>query len=201
MEAALIEPLATPVHAARIAGDLRGKAVAIQGAGTIGLLMLAAARAAGARWIVVTDVLESKLQKALELGADDVVSALDTDIAASVRSKLGESADFVFDCVANQKTIEAAIEMAMKGGTVVVVGVPHGPVSVPLHVIQDQQIRIQGTITYLPEDYDDAVSIIKGGQVRPQDFITATFPLSRASEAFAAAASGSHTKVLITADE
>src|SRR5665648_675971 len=43
-QAALIEPLATPVHAARLAGDLSGKTVAILGSGTVGLLMLAAAR-------------------------------------------------------------------------------------------------------------------------------------------------------------
>ena len=46
-QAALIEPLATPVHAERLAGELAGKAVVVQGSGTIGLLTLVAARAAG----------------------------------------------------------------------------------------------------------------------------------------------------------
>jgi 2-desacetyl-2-hydroxyethyl bacteriochlorophyllide A dehydrogenase len=196
-QAALIEPLATPVHAARLAGDLRGKTVVIQGAGTIGLFMLAAVRAAGADNIIVTDILEDKLNKALKLGAKGVVSALSEDLSGDVRTALGESADVVFDCVSTEKTIQSAIEMAMKGGTVVVVGVPHGPVNVPLHIIQDQQMRIQGAATYLAEDYDDAAAMIIRGQVSPEDFITATFSLDRAEEAFEAAASGKHTKILV----
>ena len=59
-QAALIEPLATPVHAVRLAGDLRGAKVAILGAGTIGLLALTAARRAGADRIVSTDPVASK---------------------------------------------------------------------------------------------------------------------------------------------
>lgn len=196
-QAALIEPLATPVHAARLAGDLLGKAVVIQGAGTIGLFMLATARAAGADKVIVTDILEEKLDNARRLGADGVVSALSENLSEDVRAILGESADVVFDCVSTQKTIQSAVEMAMKGGTVVVVGVPHGPVNIPLHIIQDQQIRIQGAATYLAEDFDDAVDMIIRGQVKPEDFITATFPLCRAREAFTAAASGKHTKVLV----
>jgi 2-desacetyl-2-hydroxyethyl bacteriochlorophyllide A dehydrogenase len=197
-QAALIEPLATPVHAARLAGDLQGKAVVIQGAGTIGLFMLAAARAAGAEKIIVTDILEDKLNKALRLGATGVVSALSENLSGDVRTALGESADVVFDCVSTQRTIQSGLEMAMKGGTVVVVGVPHGPVNVPLHIIQDQQMRIQGAATYLAEDFDDAASMILRGQVSPEDFITATYPLDQAKDAFTAAASGRHTKILIT---
>ncbi|MGN5734757.1 zinc-dependent alcohol dehydrogenase [Arthrobacter psychrochitiniphilus] len=200
-QAALIEPLATPVHAARIAGDLTNKTVVIQGAGTIGLLMLAAARAAGARTIVMTDVLKEKLEKAKSMGADDGVDALLPNMATIVREKLGESADYVFDCVANQYTIEAAVSLATKGGTVVVVGVPHGNITVPLHLVQDHQIRIQGTITYLEEDYDKAVAIIRNGHVSPTDFITGRYPISQAAEAFRVAVSGKHTKVLITAEK
>ncbi|MDP9987440.1 2-desacetyl-2-hydroxyethyl bacteriochlorophyllide A dehydrogenase [Arthrobacter oryzae] len=197
-QAALIEPLATPVHAARLAGDLQSKAVVIQGAGTIGLFMLAAVRAAGAENIIVTDILEDKLNKALSLGAKGVVSALSENLSEDVRMALGESADVVFDCVSTQKTIQSAIEMAMKGGTVVVVGVPHGSVNVPLHIIQDQQMQIQGAATYLAEDYDDAAAMIMRGQVNPNDFITATFPLDHAEDAFKAATSGKHTKILVT---
>lgn len=62
--AVLIEPLATPVHAARLAGDLHGRAVVILGAGTIGLLMLAVVRSLGVRAVVVTDKLESKRSRA-----------------------------------------------------------------------------------------------------------------------------------------
>ena len=74
-QAALVEPLATPVHAVRLAGDLAGKTVAVLGAGTIGLLTLVAARHAGARKIVSTDTLAAKRDLAVALGAAAAVDA------------------------------------------------------------------------------------------------------------------------------
>jgi 2-desacetyl-2-hydroxyethyl bacteriochlorophyllide A dehydrogenase len=195
--AALIEPLSTPVHAARIAGPLRGKAVAILGAGTIGLLMLAVARWSGAARVVVTDPLPTKRDIALRLGADAAVDALAPDVAAQVRAALGESADVVFDCVAVRSTTLAAIDMALKGGTVVIVGVPSADFEIPIRIIQDQQIRLQGSATYVPQDYATAMEMIRSGHVQADDFVTGRFPLERAEEAFAASTSGEHIKVLV----
>ena len=62
-------------HAVKLSGGVQYKAVVIIGAGTIGLLVLAAARHAGARRIVMTDMLRSKRERALRLGADAVVDA------------------------------------------------------------------------------------------------------------------------------
>jgi L-iditol 2-dehydrogenase len=196
--AALIEPLSTPVHAVRLAGDLTGKAVAILGAGTIGLLMLRVARAHGAGRIVMTARSRTNRDRALAFGADATADASAPDAAEQVRAALGESADVVFDCVADERTMAQAIGMANKGGTVVVVGVPAGEVPIPLQTIQDSQIRIQGSATYLPEDYADAMDLLRKGIVTAADFITATHPLSEAAAAFADADSGHHIKVLLT---
>jgi len=198
-QAALVEPLSTPVHAARLAGDLHGRAIAILGAGTIGLLVLAAVRHFGARRVVMTDLLESKRQRALRHGADAVVDASRQDMVAAVRTELAESADVVFDCVAAQSTMDQAIGMALKGGTVVVVGVPTRNVTIPLPLVQDQQIRIQGSATYLPEDYRIAIEMIAAGEIDAKDFITATYPLDDAAAAFAAASAGEQVKVLVMA--
>jgi 2-desacetyl-2-hydroxyethyl bacteriochlorophyllide A dehydrogenase len=199
-QAALIEPLATPVHAVRLAGDLTGKAVAILGSGTIGLLTLVAARHAGAGKVVCTDPLPAKRELALAMGADDVVDASAEDLAGEVRGSLGESADFVFDCVSYQATIDAAIKMAVKGGTVVVIGGPRKPVTVDLPVVQEYQVRIQGSATYRWQDFDDATRIIDEGGVDAERLVTATYPLPRADEAFAAISSGEQVKILVTAD-
>jgi len=199
-QAALIEPLATPVHAMRLAGDLTGAKVAILGSGTIGLLALTAARRAGAATIVSTDPLASKRELALALGADAVIDAGRDDLAKAVRGELGESADFVFDCVAYEATLAQAIEMAVKGGTVVVLGGARKSASVDLPVIQEFQVRIQGAATYRWEDFDDATAIIGGDAFDANRFITATFPLSSAAAAFAAISSGAEVKILVVAD-
>ncbi|MEP6648299.1 MAG: alcohol dehydrogenase catalytic domain-containing protein [Lapillicoccus sp.] len=195
--AALIEPLSTPVHAGRIAGPLDGRAVTVLGAGTIGLLMLAVARWSGAAKVVVTDPLPAKREAALRLGADAVVDATAPDVAAQVRAALGESADVVFDCVAVKSTTLAAIDMALKGGTVAIVGVPSADFELPIRIMQDQQIRLQGSATYVPQDYATAIEIIRSGAVRAKDFITGQFSLERAEQAFEASTSGEHIKVLI----
>jgi 2-desacetyl-2-hydroxyethyl bacteriochlorophyllide A dehydrogenase len=198
--AALIEPLSTPVHAVRVAGDVAGKAVVVLGAGTIGLLVLAAVRAHGAKRVVVTDVLPAKRERALRLGADAAVDAAAPDVAEQSRAALGESADVVFDCVAIQPTVVQAIAMASKGGTVVVVGVPTGDVSVPLAIVQDHQIRIQGSATYLPEDYAESIELLRRGAVRADDIVTAVRPVEDVARAFADSLSGDHIKVLVALD-
>jgi 2-desacetyl-2-hydroxyethyl bacteriochlorophyllide A dehydrogenase len=192
--AALIEPLSTPVHAIRLADGVHERSVAILGAGTIGLLMLRVARARGARRIVMTARSAANRERALAFGADAAVAP------GEVRAALGESADVVFDCVAEQSTMLEAIAAANKGGTVVVIGVPAGDVTIPLAVLQDSQIRIQGSATYLPEDFADAMSLLAGGVVTADEFITSVRPLADAAEAFRDAGSGGHLKVLLAPD-
>jgi 2-desacetyl-2-hydroxyethyl bacteriochlorophyllide A dehydrogenase len=197
LTASLVEPLSTPVHAGRITGPLKDKTVVVMGCGTIGLLMLAVARYEGARRIVMTDPLDAKRDIALRHGADAVVDSSAADLIDRVRVALAESADVVFDCVAIQPTIAAAIHLATKGGTVAIVGVPPADVLLPTIAVQDNQIRIQGCATYVSQDCTKAIEMLQAGAVTAQDFVTAQFPLSRAKEAFAAASSGHEIKVLI----
>jgi len=199
--AALIEPLATPVHAVRLAGEVAGRSVAVLGAGTIGLLTLAVLRARGAGKVVSTDPNPRKRDRAAALGADATIDARTPDVAGQVRKELGGSADVVIDCVAVQSSMNQAIAIADKGGTVVVVGVPAADVTVPLSIVQDHQIRIQGSATYLPEDFKDSAGLLRAGAVRAADFVTATRPLAQVAEAFELASSGNHVKVLVTVGE
>jgi len=204
--AALVEPLSTPVHAVRLAGDafgsgldgVRGRTAVVLGAGTIGLLVLAVLKAHGVGTVVVTDVQAAKRDKAISLGADAVVDAVAADVVDQVRAALGQSADVVVDCVAIEPTMRQAIALASKGGTVVVVGVPAADVTVPLAIVQDHQIRIQGSATYLPEDYKESIRLLQAGAVRASDIVTATRPLEHVAEAFDLSASGEHIKVLVS---
>lgn len=199
-QAALVEPLATPVHAVRLLGNLKDKTVAIFGAGTIGLLTLIAARDAGARKVVSTDPLANKRQMALDLGADAVVDSATDDIVGAVRGELGESADVVFDCVSAQATLDSAVKLAIKGGTVAILGGPRKPVTLDLPVVQEYQVRLQGCATYRSEDFADAMRIIESGAFDISRLVTSTFPLPQAAEAFAAISSGREAKILVVAD-
>ena len=198
--ASLVEPLATPVHAVRLVGPLAGRRVAIIGAGPIGLLALAAARASGAEGVVVTDVLPDKRERAQRLGAASTVDATAPDAVAQVRSALGGSADVVFDCVGMEVTMRQAIAMVDRGGTVALVGVPAGDLTLQMAIVQDRRIRIQGVATYLPQDVGRAMDLLEQGAVDVRSLVTAVVPMDDAARAFELATSGEHVKVLVSDD-
>jgi L-iditol 2-dehydrogenase len=198
--AALVEPLATATHAARVAGNLNGAAVAVLGAGSIGLLTMLSARAAGATAVVMTDLVEARRGAALELGATAAVDPADPAAAEAIRSALPHRPDVVFDCVANESTLNHAIGLAEKGGTVIVIGVPSGPAQIPLPIIQDREIRIQGSAMYVGEDVLRAIQLLADGVVDADKLVTAQYPLERTAEAFTAARSGSNIKVHVRLD-
>ena len=202
LQAVLVEPLATPVHAVAKTGDLTGRAVAVLGAGPIGLLTVVAARHAGAARIAVTDLLEGKRARALRLGADTALSAGSPDLAAQAHAALGGPADVVFDCAARGESIAQAVDIVAKGGHIVVVGVGAvGDTPVRLDLVQDREIRIEGTLMYTAEDYRTAMSLIAAGAVDTAEIITATYPLEEAALAFSASLDLEQVKVLVTADD
>ncbi|MFC8245131.1 zinc-dependent alcohol dehydrogenase [Streptomyces chartreusis] len=201
IEAALVEPLATPVHAVAKAGDLSGRTVAVLGAGPIGLLTLIAARQAGAALIAVTDLLDGKRARALRLGADAAPPADAPDLVEQAHAALGGPADVVFDCVAREQSMAQATDLVARGGHIVVVGVGSpGATPVRLDLVQDREIRIEGTLMYTGEDYRTAMALITSGAVDATEIVTAVYPLADAAGAFAASVDPDQVKVLVTVD-
>ncbi len=197
LDAVLIEPLATPVHAARIAGDLTGCRVAVLGVGTIGLMSVVAARQAGAGVVVVSDLEPLKRERAVRLGADRAVDAAAGDFAAQLVEALGGPADVVFDCVGSEATIAQAVSVLRRAGTLLVVGVPARAGVVPLPLVQDWELRIQGCANYTAADIDTAMAIVADGGLPSDQIVSARFPVEDAVDAFAAAALGTAGKVVV----
>jgi len=191
--AAMIEPLSTVVHAVRAVGGVEGKKVVVLGAGTIGLALAMVARVAGAAHVTVTDLVPGKRALATGLGVD---RALDAALGAdALRDETPSPADVVFDCVSSTVTLETAIALARRGGTIAVVGAAHGKrFEVPLGVLQDDELRILGVSMSLSEDFDEAERLALG-DVALDRLVTATLPLERAADAFELAASGEAVKV------
>jgi len=98
--------------------------------------------------------------------------------------------------VSNQATVGEAIKMAIKEGTVVVLGGPRKHMTVDLPVIQEYQIRLQGAAIYCWEDFDEDIGIIGSKDFDADLFMTAALPLPKAVEAFAAISSGGEVRSL-----
>jgi threonine dehydrogenase-like Zn-dependent dehydrogenase len=156
-----------------------------------------AAIAAGASSVAVSDPLEEKRRHAIALGAAAAFDPMSSQFIKAVRESLPHRPDVVFDCVAGQTSIAQAIALAEKGGSVIVIGVPRGPVEIPLPVVQDREIRIQGSAMYVEQDVLRAIDLIRDHTVDAERMVTATYPLEQAAEAFAAARSGNHLKVQV----
>ncbi|GAB4329594.1 MAG: alcohol dehydrogenase catalytic domain-containing protein [Promethearchaeota archaeon] len=189
--AALVEPLAVGVHAARRAGDLAGKNVVIFGAGTIGLLLTQVVRLAGAKRIVVVDLLEERLKLASQFGATTVVNASNQDVVQSLlANRPYEGWDVAFEAVGVEATIRQALGVVRKGGRVVVVGVFGEEARVNVGNVQDRETEIFGTLMYVRRDFQDAIDLIAGGKVEVGQLVSQVFKLDgddSVKAAFAAA--------------
>lgn len=142
--AVLAEPLAVALHALGRAGDVNGAQVLVTGAGPIGLLAVAAARAAGAE-VTATDVHPGPLARARQLGAVTTI-----DVTAE---RLLESAfDVVLECSGVPASITAALAAVRPAGTVVQVGmVPDAPRPVNLAPFIAKEVRYLGTFRFHDE--------------------------------------------------
>ncbi|HXW81908.1 MAG TPA: alcohol dehydrogenase catalytic domain-containing protein [Acidimicrobiales bacterium] len=194
-QAALVEPMSTAMHAVRVAGDLVGRRVAVLGGGSIGLLTLVAANKSGAAMVAVTEPIEPKRELALRLGADLAIDPTSDDAVGELRRAFAGRADVVFDCVSSQTSITQAISLAEKGGSVIVVGVAAHDVTIPLSIVQDREIRLEGSAMYTAQDVRAAMGLVGGASFPANDLVTATLPLDDAAQAFRLASGGDQVKV------
>jgi (R,R)-butanediol dehydrogenase/meso-butanediol dehydrogenase/diacetyl reductase len=111
-QAALIEPLSVTIDVIRRSQLVLGDVVVVQGAGTIGLFTLQCAQAAGAGKVIVTEVVEKRLEKAKELGADVVINAAREDVLKRVTELTdGFGPDIVFDCTGNPEANRTMLDI------------------------------------------------------------------------------------------
>lgn len=188
--AALAEPLAVALHAVGMVPDLNGRSVLITGAGPIGLLVLAAARAAGAERITVTDLQEAPLALATRIGASEVrVVGQDPTDASSF--------DVVFECSGSAPALSQAVRAAAPAGTLVQVGMlPNEAIGVNLSPVLAKELTIHGAFRFSSE-IDAAITMLADGE-HFDAVVTHVVPAERAPEAFALARDSSDSsKVLL----
>ncbi len=190
--AALTEPLAVAVHGLRLAPVCAGDRVAVLGAGTIGLMSVAAARASGASEVWVTARYAHQAEAARRLGATRVFtgSAAYVELAEAGSQR---PPDVVVETVGGQAdTLEQALPLVRRGGTVVVLGLFTSMPALNGILLVIKEIRIVGSMTYgrtiAGADFERALDILSG---RAQDFasiVTHRYPLEQIQAAFSTAA-------------
>lgn len=196
--AALAEPLAVALHAVARAGEIRDKRVAVFGGGPIGLLIMLAARLAGAASVAVIDLAAKPLAYATELGADQVIDlATSPDELRSVQVKGG--LDVVFEASGAPAGLSSALATARRGGTLVQVGnLAAGELPVAFNTVMARELTVRGAFRF-GKEYHRAVELIATGKVDVLRLVTAQLALDRAPEALRLALDRSQSvKVVLT---
>jgi L-iditol 2-dehydrogenase len=193
-EAALIDTFSVCLHAQHLSGLSINDKVAIVGAGPIGLGQLMLAKASGAD-VLITDVVDSALDLAKELGADVVLNSSREDpVAAAKAFTGGRGADLVFECCGGPSmptTLPQATGMARRGGKVVIVGgFDAGVTEIGLEWqrIQMSEIQLIPSASFsfwgLDAEQGMVLELLAKGKLDANKLITHKFELDRINEAF-----------------
>jgi threonine dehydrogenase-like Zn-dependent dehydrogenase len=191
---ALIEPLSCVLHALDRAPVLTGQRVAVYGAGSIGLLAVVVARAAGARSIHVVEPSPARRKAALDLGADSAVTPDEATVTRTI--------DIGIEASGHPSAVTAAIDALDKRGTLLQMGVVSSEQTIPLrpYDLFDRELTFVGSQS-VATSFAAAVAMMPDLADTVERLVTHTFPLAQYGEAIAAAHSDSALKVHILPTE
>lgn len=179
--AAMAEPVAVGLHGAMKMPTAGGNAV-VFGAGGIGLLVAQALRARGAGRVFVADVKDRSLKAAREIGFETIRS----DDPAAWNGLKGTPIHCVYDVVGHVPAITSrGLSLLERHGKFVVIG-GQNEMPVDLSPVLSRELCIEGSGWTTREDFEEAIGLLADGRVRCEKMITATYPLEKINEAFAA---------------
>lgn len=195
-EGAMVEPLSVALHAVRRAGALMGKRVLVTGCGPIGALAVVAARRAGAREVVATDMGDFALRKALQVGADQVINVAEDPQALQAFNAGKGHFDVLFECSGSERALRGALEALRPRGIIVQVGLG-GEMTLPVNTIAAKELELRGTFRF-HEEFAIGVDLLNKGLVDLKPLISASLPYRDATRAFKLASDRSQAmKVLL----
>jgi L-iditol 2-dehydrogenase len=198
-EGAMCEPLAVGMYATERAGVGLGQAVAVLGAGPIGLVTLQAAKARGATTLISTDVEDGRLALAKQLGATHTVNARRDDPVGAIKDITGGGgADVVLEAAGTALTIQQSLKAVRSGGRVIIIGLPRED-EVPLSMpdLLSRELDVGGLFRYR-NVYPAAIAAIASGLVDVKSMITHRYELAQAEDALVFADTHKHECIKVS---
>ena len=198
-DAVLVEPVSCAINGVTRANVKVGDAVAIIGAGPMGLIWTQLVKHRGAGLIIVSDLVEKRLEMAKKMGADIIVNPRKDDFIEVVRDATdGKMADICVEVVGNPATVEQAIRATGYGGRTVIFGTTKKGLKVPIepYDIMRHEKEIIGSFianyTFLP-----AIAAMYEGIVNSDLLITHEYRLEQFGEALKVHKSGEALKIVL----
>jgi len=187
-EAVLVEPLSIAIHALKLSGQPVPDAVAVLGAGPIGLSVLLAARAAGVRAVYMTDKIDSRVEVARKAGTSWAANPDREDIVARMRSLSPDGLDAVYECCGDPSALAQAVDLLKPGGRLLIIGIPAvDRVCFDIHTLRRRELSLHN-VRRQRFCVREALDLIRNKQVGVGFMATHKFALEDARRAFELAA-------------
>lgn len=180
-QAALLEAVAVALHAVSLVPITPEDSALVVGAGTIGVLLQQALRAAGCARVFVSDIDPTRLARSQKLGATATLSGKIPEQIADLTN--GAGVDVAIEAVGNNEAVNTAIDSVRKGGNVVLVGNVSPTVTIALQKVVSRQLRLQGSCASAGE-YPKAIELISSGAINVKPLISAVAPLAEGPQWF-----------------
>ena len=187
-EGTMIEPLACVVRAQRIIDVREGHTVLVMGCGISGLLNIMVAKLKKAR-VIATDINDHRLDRALELGADEVFNA---------KEDLDLKADRIIMCTGAMSAFESAFRYIDKKGIIMLFAIPNKNISIPVEDFWRNELSVVASYGAAPVDLEEALLLIKDKVINVRDMITDRVGLEDIQKGFKiAGGQGESLKVVV----
>ncbi len=201
-EGVMLEPLGVALHAVDLAHLQPGMTVGVFGCGPIGLLIIQAARIAGAINVIATDLLPQRVEAARSLGADQAFLINGNLSAAELHDATnGSSLDVAFEAAGTQAAVDDAFQTVAPGGKVMLVGIPEDDrTSFSASLARRKGLTIK-LVRRMKHTYPRAIDLVQKGWVDVRSLVTHRYRLDQAEQAFQTASRREGLKVIIHMDE
>jgi L-iditol 2-dehydrogenase len=195
--ASLTEPLAVCMQGIDLSGIKPGQTAAVFGPGPIGLLTIQLLKTAGAGLIIATGTSadENRLEIAKQIGADVTIN-IDKDDPVKKVKEIAGSLDFVFEATGIASTINQGLQIARRGGKVMVIGIHKDHASFDTIDLVRQQKSLIGVYAYDKNTWRRCLKLMSSGKLDPTPIITHRMPFSQGEQGFELAANKTAAKVV-----
>lgn len=181
--AALLEPCGVTLACAKKGHTEDEKSVVVLGAGPIGLLIVKFLKVLGVPVVIVSDIIDKRLEKAKECGADYVVNSKKDDVVVRVKELTdGRGADRVINA-AGEFLINQSFQLVKNGGTSVLVALAHGKVEIDPMEIVGRGLSFMGSYMFTTE-MEEAAQMLAEKKLAVEDLVTSVYKLENGKEAF-----------------
>jgi L-iditol 2-dehydrogenase len=177
-QAAMVEAAAVALHAVNLSGMKTGDSCVVTGAGMIGVFIIKLLGIAGAGKIIAIDNNAKKLISAQKSGAENVFDPSEKDLEEKIKALTNSrGADISFEAVGKSETVNTAVDIVRKGGTVVLIGNTSKATEFPLQKVVTRELKIQGSCAIRGE-YEIILKLLENKKLSVDDQISVVAPLS-----------------------